>query len=421
MPLIRLSRRHLVLSLLVLLSLAAIGCREESTTTAFVPTARDTEGDPRPFLLGFSDVPGELTDAAYAAQFDFIATYGEAVLLQRPPSWTSFIGSASVSDALRDEVLAAREAARKRNLAVVVALDPFDPANRGRLVGLPSNYEGRSLADPDLRAAFVAEAEFLARNMRPQYLALGTEINTTYERNPEGYFAFIQAYREAYDAVKAASPNTQVFVTFQYEELLGIVPELPPHQPRWELLDDMGSRLDLVGLTSYPSFVYPTARKVPADYYQQIGQHTDKPIAFVGVGFSSGATRGGVNASTEPEQRRFLQRLLDDAFRMQSPLLVWFASHDLGFAASPPYDLLANIGLLTTDGVPKESWAVWEEAAQRPVDVEASAALLAEMEAAGTAEPTPTPTEAATGAATESATPSPDATETPTATAAAGG
>jgi len=406
---IRLTPRLLLLSAFMLLSMVAVGCREESTTTAFVPTVRDVDGDPRPFLLGFSDVPGELTDTAYAAQFDFIAAYGEAILLQRPPSWSSFIGNASVSDALRDEVLAAREAARQRNLAVVVALDPFDPANRGRLVGLPSNYEGRSLADPDLRAAFVAEAEFLARNMRPQYLALGTEVNTTYERNPEGYFAFIEAYREAYDAVKEASPNTQVFVTFQYEELLGIVPELPPHQPRWELLDDLGARLDLVGLTSYPSFVYPTARKVPAEYYRQIDKYTEQPVAFVGVGFSSGATRGGVNASTEPEQRRFLQRLLDDAFRMQSPLVIWFASHDLGFAASPPYDVLANIGLLTTAGTPKEAWAVWEAAAQRPVDVEAAAALLAEIEAAETAEPTPTETE------------TPDATETPTPTAAPGG
>lgn len=405
MPSTRPTIQHLLLGALLLLSMVLLGCREESTPTVFVPTVRDTDGDPRPFLLGFSDVPGELTDAAYAAQFDFIAAYGETILLQRPPSWSSFIGGASVSDALRDEVLAAREAARKRNLAMVVALDPFDPANRGRLVGLPSSYEGSSLADPDLRAAFVAEAEFLARNMRPQYLALGTEINTTYERNPEGYFAFIEAYREAYDAVKEASPNTRVFVTFQYEELLGIVPELPPHQPRWELLDDLGARLDLVGLTSYPSFVYPTARKVPGEYYRQISKYTDRPVAFVGVGFSSGATRGGVNASTEPEQRRFLQRLLDDAFRIQSPLVIWFASHDLAFAASPPYDLLANIGLRTTAGAPKEAWAVWEEAAQRPVDIEAAAALLAEIEAAETAEPTATaePTETGTPEATPTA------------------
>lgn len=383
MSLVHLDGRHrsawaLWLASLLLVALVT-GCRQETDASAsFTPRERAEAGDPRPFLLGFSDVPAYLTSEAYQRQFDLVADYGEAILLQRPASWTQFLPGATVTDALRDEVLAAREAARARDLTLVVALDPFDPGNRGRLGALPAQYEGRSLADPDLRHAFVQEATFIARNMRPEYLALGTEVNATYERNPEGYFAFIDAYREAYRAVKEASPQTRVFVTFQYEELLGVVPELPPHAPRWSLIRDFAPELDLVGLTSYPSFAYPTARKVPVEYYSQLRQHTDLPIAFTGVGFASGVGRAGVNASTEPEQRRFLQRLLEDAFAMQSPLLVWFAAEDLGFAANPPYDLLRSIGLRFEDGAPKESWTVWVEASNRPVDPEAAAALLAQ-------------------------------------------
>src|SRR5690606_10549079 len=106
--------------------------------------------------------------------------YGEAILIQRPASWSQFLPDAEVSEALRDEILAAREAARVRNLETVVALDPFDPGDRGRLAGLPAEYEGRTLADVDLRNAFIAEATFIARNMRPEYLVLGTEVNATY-------------------------------------------------------------------------------------------------------------------------------------------------------------------------------------------------------------------------------------------------
>ncbi len=383
-----------LLALVAILGVLGVGCRQESAAPQFVATDRPVEGDPRPFLLGFSDVPPELTDEAYAKQFDFVANFGEAILIQRPPTWQDFLPGASVSEGLRDEVLAAREAARARDLSLVVALDPFDPANRARLDRLPATYEGRSLADPDLRGAFVAEAEFIARNMRPEYLVLGSEVNATYERNPEGYFAFLDAYREAYDAVKRASPQTKVMVTLQYEELLGVVPELPPHAPRWELLDDLGPRLDVLGITSYPSFAYPTARKVPPEYYLQLQQHTDRPIAFVGAGFSSGAHRSGVNASTEPEQRRFLQRLLEDAFTLQSPLVIWFAGHDFGFATTAPYDLLASIGLRTADGAPKEAWQVWDEASRRPVDVEGAAALLAERQAEATPTATPTPEDA---------------------------
>lgn len=378
-----------------LVAVLAGGCREESDpVAAFVARERPVEGDPRPYLLGFSDVPAQLTSDAYVRQFDLVANYGEAIMLQRPTSWSQFLPDASVTETLRDEVVAAREAARARDLEMIVALDPFDAGNRARLGGLPAEYEGRSLADRDLRAAFVAEATFIARNMRPEYLVLGTEVNATYERNPEGYFAFLEAYRAAYDAVKEASPQTQVFVTFQYEELLGVVPELPPHAPRWELLDDFGDSIDLLGITSYPSFAYPTARKVPVEYYTQLREHTELPVVFAGVGFASGAGRAGVNASTEPEQRRFVQRLLEDAFALQTPLLVWFAAEDLGFAGTPPYDLLASIGLRDANGAPKESWTVWEEASNRPVDREAAADLLAERAAAGTPDPTPEATPA---------------------------
>lgn len=375
------TRRAVALLLLVVAILGVAGCRQEDAAPEFVARQRPGSGDPRPFLIGFSDIPGELSDEAYAEQFDFTANYGEAILIQRPPTWSDFLPGADVSQALRDEVLAAREAARERNLALVVALDPFDPASRDRLVSLPAEYQGRTLADGDLRDAFVEEAVFLARNMRPEYLVLGTEVNTTFERNPDAYSAFIEAYREAYDAVKGASPQTLVFVTYQFEELMGVVPELPPHAPRWDLLDDFGSRLDLLGITSYPTFAYPTARKVPPFYYLDLLEHTDRQIAFVGVGFSSGATRAGVNSSTQPEQRRFLQRLMEDAFRMQSPLVIWFSARDFAFASAPPYDLLANIGLFNARGEAKEAWPYWETTSNRPIDPEAAAALLAQQQA----------------------------------------
>ncbi len=384
---------------LVLAALVLAGCRPQETVSTFVPRERTVSGEPRAFLMGFSDVPGSLTEDAYTGLFDLTANFGEVILIQRRSSWAEFLPGARVSEALDREVVAARDAARARGLQVVAALDPFDPTQRGRLGSLPAEYSGRSLADQDLRRAFVAEASYLARALKPEFMVLGTEVNATFERNPEGYFAFLEAYAEAYDAVKAASPRTQVMVTYQFEEFMGVVPELPPHAPRWDLLDDLGERVDLIGITSYPSFAYPTARKVPPAYYLDLREHTDLPVAFVGVGFASTAGREGVNSGTQPEQRRFLQRLLEDADRLGSPLVVWFAAQDLGFAAAPPYDLLATIGLRDTSDAPKEAWPVWESASQRPIDVEAAVARRAELDAQAL-EVAPTPTEEAAEEAT---------------------
>jgi hypothetical protein len=88
---------------------------------------------------------------------------------------------------------------------------------------------GLTLADPELRRAFVQHARFIALNYRPAYLILGVEVNAAFEANPDGYAAFLEAYVESYAEVKAASPRTLVFPSFQYEQLLGQIPWEHPH------------------------------------------------------------------------------------------------------------------------------------------------------------------------------------------------
>jgi hypothetical protein len=394
----RASRSVLGLLVLTLVALLAAGCRAErlSAVEEFAQRERPLSGPARGYLLGFSEVPARLSTEALVEAYELAAHYGEVLLVQRPVSWAEFLPGATVSSKVEEDLVAVRESTRARGLQTVLALDPFDAGSRGRLLGLPSAYTGRTLADPALRAAFVAQAAYIARTVEPAYLVLGTEVNATFERNPEAYTAFVDAYHEAYEAVKAIRPETQVLVSFQYEELLGVVPELPPHAPRWELLEHFEGVLDAIGVTSYPSFAYPTARKVPLDYYHQLRERTDLPVVFVAVGYSSSQARDGLNSSTPPEQRRFLQRLLEDAERLGAPVVIWFAGRDPGFATSPPYDLLAHIGLRTALNQPKEAWPVWEAASNQPYDrAAAEAARLAReaFENAEAATPTPEPEE----------------------------
>ena len=366
--------RAVALLALPVLALLA-GCREVEAPaeSGFTPAPRTEAGPARPYRLGFSSLPAELSDAASLDAFDLAANYGEVLLIQRPPSWADFLPGAVLSEALREITIAERSAVADRGLLLMLALDPFDAADRGRLAALPPGYEGETLAHPDLRQAFIAEAKYIALNYRPAYLVLGTEVNVAFERDPDGYRAFVDAYREAYGVVRAASPETLVLVSFQYEQLLGLIPWEPPHVPRWELLDDFAGANDLFAITTYPSFAFAVARKVPPLYYSQIGEHVQGPLAVVSAGYASAAGREGLNSSTPAEQRRFLQRLLRDADELGVTLLVWFAGRDPAFATEPPFDLLASIGLRTADDRPKEAWPAWAEAAARPYDPAAAA------------------------------------------------
>ena len=352
---------------LVLMALAAGGCREERVQTpGYVPEPREQTGAPRPYLLGFSAVPAELTQDAYVAALDLAARYGELLLIQRTPEWAEFLPGAEPSERLADLTLRERIAINERELRLFYALDPFDSANRGLLAGIPTGYEGADLADPDLRAAFVAQARFIAASYTPDYLALGVEINATFERSPTQYTAFLAAYHEAYAAVKTASPDTLVFATFQYEQLLGEVPWEPARPPRWELLDDFEGALDVFAVATFPSVRYKVANDLPPLYYRQSRDHTNLPIAFAAVGYASKQDPDGVHSSTPPEQRRYLQRLLSDADTLESPFVVWFAGRDPAFDDAAPLHLLSSVGLRDATDQPKEAWAVWAETASRP-------------------------------------------------------
>lgn len=369
---------------LLLVPLLFASCRvEQETPDAPAPVASaETSGLARGYMLGFSSIPAELTEAAYLETYDFAANHGEALLLQRPPAWADFLPGATISDELRAQTLAERRAGETRGLELVYVLDPFDPASRSGLQGLPASRAGGTLGDGDLREALLADALFVARNVRPTYLVIGHEVNVVFENNPEAYTDFVSIYSQAYDAVKEAVPETEVLTSFQYEELLGVIPWLPPHTPRWELLDDFDGRLDQFGITTYPSFAFAVARKVQPFYYAQITEQTSLPVAFISAGYASGVGREGFNTSTPAEQRRFLQRLLGDADDLGASLLVWLLSRDLAYANDPPEDLVKTLGLQAVDGTPKEAWPAWLEALQRPYDpVEAERARFSRIDA----------------------------------------
>ena len=126
-------------------------------------------------------------------------------------------------------------AIEERRLTLFYAIDPYDPGDRGRLAAPPEGYERSGLLNPALSAAIVAEARFIAGAYQPAYLAFGVEVNATFDSlAPASTSPTSVVYREVYDAVKEVSPQTLVFPTFQYEQLLGVTPWEVAHAPRWE-------------------------------------------------------------------------------------------------------------------------------------------------------------------------------------------
>jgi hypothetical protein len=340
----------------------AFACGDDKAQEAVAQGGRS-----RPFMMGFSSLPRELNAESYAASIEFAAEHGEILLIQRTLPWADFVSGAGISDETAGTTSSEREAIEDTDLELFFAVDVTDGATgRDRLANLPVSLAGKTFGDPDVRSAFIAYAEYVALNYKPAYLALGVEMNLYYEKNKEDFDNFRTLYAEAYAAVKEKSPGTMVTTTFQYEDLQGLLPREDEHFPSWQLVKSFDEHVDFVGISTYPSFAFPSAAAIPGSYYTALRAFTDKPIAITEMGYASTAGAHGVNSGTEEEQEAFLRRALEEAEAMNMPFAIWLAIWDPAYARDTAFSPFQSIGLLRESDEPKLAWAVWDEFAAQP-------------------------------------------------------
>jgi hypothetical protein len=346
------------------------GNQDQGAATTPSPAPRYAQkGPPRQSELGLSSFPTEPTEASYKKAFILAGQVGELILIQRAPPWQEFVSGGALSKNTQDTTQEEKRLAEENRLGIFFAVDPTDSADRGRLQGLPESLAGKSFADKEVRDAFIAYVKYVALNYKPQLLALGVEINMYYEQQPDDFENFVSLYFEAYDAVKDISPETLVFPTFQLEAMQNLLSPDSDSAPEWSLLQRFEPKLDLVAVSTYPSFVFDSPDGIPSDYFSQIKSYTSKPIAIASAGYSSGPGRAGLNEGTEANQAAFVRRLLLEADGLDMPFVVWLTGCDPTVPADPPFDLYAHMGLCRPDGSPKPAWQAWAQQAARPLEV----------------------------------------------------
>jgi hypothetical protein len=359
-----LSRCLLLIAVMLGVFTFACGGDDAATPTEAVPTATvDPAARPRSFQLGVSSQPVEATEDAYKDAFALAGQLGELILIQRAPPWEDFLPGGKVSARTERLTLMERQLAEENHLQLMLAVDPTLPSNRGVLAGIPPALAGKGFADPGLRSAFISYAKYLALNYKPAYLALGVEVDLIYRNRGDASFRnFISLYFEAYDAVKEVSPDTKVFPTFQYENLLGLLDD-PPSQSAWSLVARFQPKIDVLAISSFPRAAFGSITDVPGDYYDALQGRFDLPVAFISIGWAS--TKDGV--SDEPSQLAFLLRTVAAADRLDSPFLIWFLAQDPETPADDDPASLSTMGLLDSLGRGKNVLQVWNSELNRPL------------------------------------------------------
>ena len=187
-----------------------------------------------------------------------------------------------------------------------------------------------------------------------EYLAFGVEVNRLIPEVSEAAFLdFVNAYRDIYDLVKFKSPDTKVFTIFQLEYLKGaaLLSGLE-FESQWEVLDLFYGKLDLVGLTIYPFLEYPSVVEIPPDYYDEIPEYIDLPIAITEMAWISEDV--SIVQGSEKDQVTFLLGVLESTRDWNLEMMLY------SFLYEPQgVDLFESAALNTTEGKAKEIYNYW--------------------------------------------------------------
>jgi hypothetical protein len=372
--------KHTYIALLILI-FAMLACGEGNSIP---PTPQNSIFDSGRTAYGFYPSPPEVSIKSVLQLYKDMGAHGDFILIQQNADWEDFVDGVAGESQTRTDVFNQVKLARQNNLEYIFVLDALNGLNRREFAGLPAGWEA-SFANPDVRTAYKNYALWVVRTFHPRYLGLASEINTYMDAYPDDAPHFVSLYNEIYALVKAEAPETQIFVTFQWDDLNNMFPQpeegnRQQYDTNWQQIEVFEPNLDLWVISSYPYFIFNNGKEIPADYYTPLLARTlrqaqggdSKPIAIAEGGFSSQAV-GPIVTSPEDQvayleaiQAQLGPRLVFWVNTLLTDLNISSYTEQMEKDGHNPQDALtlgafAYVGLQNADGTSKPALDVWDE------------------------------------------------------------
>lgn len=340
------------------------------------------EGGKRTFLMGFTGFPHDFSLQAVteARQFvrenaDIIAHHIEGV------PWAE----ALKGQPFQKEMVAeweGKKAATPPGGKVYLAVSP----GRGGLkvadkaLPLPAELKGKPYDDPLVKKAYLNYCRRATEFFKPDYLAIGIEVNEIYTAGADKWRAYLALHRYVYQQIKKEHQELPVFASFTLHgmlnargkarsEMLAAYQELMPHN-------------DIVAVSFYP-FIAGGTTKIASALGWMTGNFDKfrKPYAVVETGEAAEKlvfpTSGQVIQGTPAKQAAYYEQLLSVAQARRFEFVITFVHRDYDalwekIKGSAPEAFMAwrDCGLLDERGVPRPAYKVWNEYFRMPIKPE---------------------------------------------------
>jgi hypothetical protein len=241
---------------------------------------------------------------------------------------------------------------------------------------LPTPWNTRPLDSAEVKAAYRNFVLNAVARMRPDFLAIGIELNVLLSNDPAKWLQVKELYRETYVAVKAKHPRLPVFFTTEVLHYKKLAAGSQDKDQAGEVAELM-QQSDMFAMSLYPHMSYATPRPLPLDFLD-FARGFGKPIAVSESGMTSRnvelKTYGVTLRGSEAEQWQFTDFLLRTAARDNYRFVIMFATTDfekliarLPAAVQDLARVWAFTGLQTSAKKPKLAFALWRAWLLRPL------------------------------------------------------
>ena len=320
----------------------------------------EPSGKTRTFRMGFSAIPP--SPALVLQNLELWSQRADAAILHVSVPYARLLAGASPSSLIAGDLQGVVDYHRGKHQEIAITLDLTDGLNRAaeapELVSL-----GRSLTEPVVQQRVTEFALAISSQLHPAWLGLAAETNLIRAVAPAALYTAVRNTANATAAaLRAANTTSDLFVSVQVEVAWGWVTPVHGYVGIAQDLQDYPFA-ELIGLSSYPYFVYSDPSAIPADYYSRIRTEAGKPVMVVEGGWTS--RNVGQIVSTEATQRQYIERQAELLDRAEAVLVVQLTFADFDVASLPPpvpenLGPFVYLGLVNSSLQPKPALSAWD-------------------------------------------------------------
>lgn len=295
---------------------------EKSGGKDLTPPPVNPQGKTRPFRMGFTPWPPDLTVEAVNEVYSFIDKHADLVFhhFESIP-WKEAYEGTEFSENLMGN-WEWRKAKTAKAHEVLLGVSPLN-FNRdglapswgtGEGLPLPKGWEGARFNDERVKTAYLNFMKRAIEYFDPDYVSIGSEVNLYAARKPEQWDEYLEFNRYIYTELKKLYPNLTVFSSIQYEWLRGLDDATRGKKDEQVArTKEILGHSDIISLTTYK--YGENNNPITNGYFDTVALLGTKPVAISEMGAMSSDTEvfGTTLQASERDQNEFVRFILEYA------------------------------------------------------------------------------------------------------------